>query len=121
MHRELDPHAPHSAIRIFAEDEPSHGGASHVYKIQWRASAFAILDEVTLPFQHGPIKENGINGITNEALLAVVKDRLTSFQKGTHPCSDNVHALKCVSDALYYLNRRTIERAMRQAEGTSDA
>jgi hypothetical protein len=33
-------------------------------------------------FQNGPIAEVGVNGVTHEVLLAIVADRLRSFQKG---------------------------------------
>lgn len=44
-------------------------------------------------FQNGPIKENGINGVYNEDLIAMVIKRLESFQKTQFRCSENALAL----------------------------
>ena len=35
-------------------------------------------------FQNGPIAEAGVNGLTHEALLAVLEDRLVGFQSGPY-------------------------------------
>ena len=69
-------------------------------------------------FQNGPIKEIGVNGVTHEALLAIVIDRLRSFQAGPYSCRDNAIALTNLEDALMRLQRRTRERIARGVEGT---
>lgn len=66
---------------VAATDEPGHGGASHHYVIE--AGDYPRM--LTIQFQNGPIAEGGVNGVTNEALLAVVADRLRGFQKGRTP------------------------------------
>jgi hypothetical protein len=52
-----------------------------------------------IQFQNGPIAEAGVNGITQEVLLAIVADRLRSFQAGPYACQENADALSHVSAA----------------------
>lgn len=72
-----------------------------------------------LTFQHGPIAEVGVNGITNEALLAVVLDRLRYFQSGKYACRENALAITNIEQGLMWLHSRTRERMKRNVEGTS--
>ena len=108
-------------------DEPGQGGASHLYQIGGfnaesntsNPRAF-ISNEVgaTILFQNGPIKEFGVNGVTQETLLSVVIDRLRSFQAGPYSCRDNAVALTHCEEALMWLQRRTRERIKSGVEGT---
>lgn len=70
-------------------------------------------------FQHGPIYEVGVNGITNEILLAIVIDRLKGFQCGEFACRENALALTSIETALLWLQKRTRNRAERGVEGTT--
>lgn len=70
-------------------------------------------------FQNGPIKEVGINGITNEALLAVVADRLRNFQRGPFACKENALAFQRIQEALGALHSRTARREKAGVEGTN--
>jgi hypothetical protein len=72
---------------------------------------------VNLTFQDGPIAE-GINGITNEALLAIVCDRLEGFQSGQYKCRENALAITKLEEAMHWLNHRTQQRLQRGVEGT---
>lgn len=72
-------------------------------------------------FQHGGVPENGVNGVTNEALLAIVADRLRCFQAGPYPCKENDRALAHVEWALEQLHARTLEREARGVEGREEA
>lgn len=97
--------------------DPDNGNASHLYAIRLPP----VGDEarvVSLPFQHGPIGEVGVNGITNEVLLAIVADRLEGFQSGKYANQYNATALVHVHAALYSLESRTKEREARGVEGT---
>lgn len=76
---------------------------------------------VMLSFQHGPICENGLNGITIESLLAVAEDRIDCFQHGAHPCEENATALYWIRQARTALHNRTRRRQREHAEGTSIA
>lgn len=117
-----------SSLRVVALDEPGPGGANHEYRIE----VDGILSDLSISFQKGPVKENGVNGISNEALLAIVIDRLRGFQfarlpdgsfdeqtKGPYACDGNKIALMCVEMALVELHRRTLFREARGVEGTS--
>ena len=70
-------------------------------------------------FQEGPIKEVGVNGVTNEDLLAMVAARLEAFQQSPFASDDNATALDHVYAALDALNIRTKKRMARGVEGTN--
>lgn len=71
-----------------------------------------------IAFQNGPVREAGVTGGTNEALLAVVIDRLEGFQRGQFACHDNEVALDHVQSARLWLHKRTVDRVARGVEGT---
>ena len=69
-----------------------------------------------LNFQTGdPRKE--VNGVTHEALLAIVIDRLQTFQNGPFPSPHNDNAITALKIALSELQARTLERMARKVEG----
>lgn len=105
------------SIRITAEDEPGPGGANHHYLVDLGCGG----REIDIRFQNGPIAESGVNGITQEVLLAIVIDRLRSFQAGPFSCRENAVALEHATLALDALKSRTRERMARGVEGTSAA
>lgn len=115
-------------LSIEVHDEPGQGGANHAYAIfgfhtQSNASAGPSpfgKDETCAPilFQNGPIKEFGVNGLTQEALLAIVIDRLRCFQAGSYSCEANGFALTHCEAALDNLQARTRARIARGVEGT---
>lgn len=105
-------------IGITVLDEPGHGGASHVYSVYPRNDSDR-MEPLNVQFQNGPIKEHGVNGITQEVLLAIVKDRLECFQAGEFACDSNAEALHFVNKALIALQARTLERMGRGVEGKS--
>lgn len=118
--RELTDHKVNPAndvLRIFVMDEPGAGGACHEYKIVDPQGRF---DATIIRFQNGPIGENGegVNGITHEALLAILSDRLRSFQAGPYACNENADALFAVELAQRRLHDRTLARLQRGVEGT---
>lgn len=104
-------------IRVM--DDPGHGGASHVYVVPGPASTHGELLKVK--FQNGPIAEVGVNGVTQEILLAIVIDRLRSFQAGPFSSRENALALTKCEEALHWLQQRTIERMRLGVEGRSVA
>lgn len=117
--REITAHrtnACNSAIAIEADErDPENGNASHEYFL-----TLAGEETFALVFQHGPIAEVGVNGITNEALLAIVMDRLEGFQSGRYACEENADALDHVRAALNALDQRTQRRIARGVEGTHE-
>lgn len=70
-----------------------------------------------LRFQDGTIKDVGVNGVTTEALLAILIDRLECFQAGPYPCEENACALEHLRGSLSFLQRRTKDRVARGVEG----
>ncbi len=117
-------------VTITVMDQPGAGGACHRYDITgFDASGNPVpidvrgfsLSVLPVVFQNGPIKEWGVNGVTQEALLAIVIDRLRSFQKGPFSCRENAIALTNCEEALMWLQKRTRERLARGVEGTTAA
>jgi hypothetical protein len=110
-------------LTIQVLDEPGAGGANHHYMIttpDWTrapdgSGAKGVWD---INFQNGPINENGVNGVTQEALLAIVADRLRSFQAGQFACRENALALTKIEEAQHWLHSRTLARMQRGVEGT---
>lgn len=131
--REIKDHVINLAndkLKIEVMDDPGAGGANHRYDItgfdtESNPSAThpngyrASFSRLIVVFQNGPIAESGVNGITQEALLAIVADRLRSFQAGPYSCKANACALTHVEEAMHWLQQRTIERMRRGVEGTS--
>jgi hypothetical protein len=106
--------------------EPDKTGASHNYTIDLlsdpgEGNPGITADKSTqeIRFQKGPILENGVNGVSNEALLAIVIDRLRGFQSGPFACDANHNALIAIRTGLQILKDRTSERLSRGVEGTS--
>ena len=116
-------------LTIAVTDEPGAGGANHRYEIAGfdgatnpSAPKRLLLDPqfgLTVVFQNGPIAEHGVNGITQEVLLAIVADRLRSFQAGAYSCKENAVALTHIETAMLWLHKRTLDRMQRGVEGTS--
>jgi len=116
-------------LTIVATDSPGPGGAYHRYEI----SGFDLTDVpattepdgygdalygVTLFFQNGAINEVGVNGVTHEALIAIVLDRLRAFQTGPYACRENALAISKLEEAQHWLHYRTRMREARGVEGT---
>jgi hypothetical protein len=111
------------ALRIKVLDDPGQGNACHQYEIHADESVFTLPSGVTvstsIQFQDGPIQEVGVNGISNEVLLAIVEDRLLGFQSGKYSCRENAIALTHIQEALMWLQKRTLDRMVRGVEGTN--
>ena len=132
--RELHEHKVNPAndkLRIQVLDDPGAGGASHLYQVDGFNTASNASDPFaarhgepalhsTVLFQNGPIPECGVNGVTHEALLAIVADRLRSFQAGPYACRENALALTKIEEALHWLHHRTRARMVRGVEGTHE-
>jgi hypothetical protein len=117
--REITSHVVNPAndkLKIIVRDEPGAGGANHEYEI-----ALPDGSGVRIAFQNGAINEHGVNGITQEALLAIVMDRLQSFQRGPFACRENALALTKVEEAQHWLFSRTLARMQRGVEGKTVA
>lgn len=112
-------------VKITVQDKPGPGGANHRYLIEGPGFNYgggvgvAPRWGVNINFQNGAIKEAGVNGVTNEALLAIVADRLEGFQRGQYACEENATALVAVQAAMSILESRTKRRDDAGVEGTS--
>jgi hypothetical protein len=117
------------ALSIVAIGDAGPGGANLHYKVSppelntfdatrdpARASRLmrACCD---IRFQDGN-PADGVNGISNETLLAIVEDRLTGFQSGQFATRECAVALTKIQEAMMWLHKRTRDRAARGVEGT---
>ena len=107
------------AITIIADErDASYGNASHAYTLTFVDKEDREA-QIGIDFQRGPIKEVGVNGVTNEALLAILIDRMEGFQSGAFACEDNREVLACLLNAMRWLQERTRARVARGVEGTN--
>lgn len=119
---------PHPCIVITALDEPGPGGASHEYEIAVRspddAEFFAAFGQhknvysCQIALQKGALKEAGWNGVIDEALIAIVVDRMECFQSGAFAHPQNEIAITKLMRALQAMEARKRERQRRGVEGT---
>jgi len=101
-------------VRVVAIDETGPGGAHHSYQI---LDPGGETEFASIEFQRGGVADNGYNGVTNEALLAIVWHRLKAFQDGRFPCPENAEAMDYVRGAIETLGARTALRVKRGVEG----
>jgi len=108
-------------LRIDVMDDPGDGGACHEYRVSLvnpgdEATPLTVRQEIS--FQKGALDDKGLNGISNEALLAIVIDRMQGFQTSKFACRENALALTSMEQALMWLQKRTRDRIARGVEGT---
>lgn len=114
------------ALAITVLDDPGAGGACHKYSISLNVppddpigiAPDSLRTHWEIDFQNGPIQEAKYNGLSGEALMAVLIDRLRSFQAGPYKCRENACALTHLEEALMWLQTRTRQRLARGVEGT---
>lgn len=113
-------HTDHNGISVIhnesfdtdsGTENVDHG---HFYNIQVGNRSVAI------DFQHGPVKEHGVNGATSEALLAILIHR-TKVLDGNFPCDENKRAITYMENALALFEQRTKDRQKRGVEGFNKA
>lgn len=126
MSRELTSHKVNGlneSLRIVVLDQPGQGNACHEYQIRNiepnTGDQHDDVEMCLIKFQNGPILEAGVNGISGEALLAIVEDRLIGFQAGQFSCRENAVALTKIQEAMMWLQKRTMDRMKRGVEGTN--
>lgn len=109
-------HTDHNGLAVNAISRLADGTdvAGHHYQV------LVGSEQVTIDFQRGPVKDNGVNGLTNEALLAILINR-THHLDGKFPCKENKEALFHMESALSWLNQRTAARLQQGVEGTNVA
>lgn len=108
----------HSSSRVISSDatDPKGGGMAHHYVVEiYVEGERSPIQRGQIDFQHGPIKEVGVNGIQHADLYRVLIDRLTCAQAGPFACDENGRQLDLLQEALRIDEART---ARRQAAGT---
>ena len=111
----------HNLHQVYRADDPGAGGACHKYVV--RQDKFCPHAEVVvaeIQFQHGPRGEEGsTNGVLDNDLLEIVRDRLKAFQQGEFATRENACALTHIEEALMWMNKRAEDRAERGVLGTN--
>jgi hypothetical protein len=116
-----------AASILIEADGPGPGGASHNYRVSVpnpRAGEISPsgdleaeageLTVATIQYQTGPRGEPGSTpGVLDSVLLAIVVDRMRSFQAGPYSCRENAIVLTKLQEALHWLRHRADERAKR--------
>ena len=106
-------HEDNNGIFVNALNDTNEADSSsgHHYQIGWGAGS------VMVDFQKGPVQENGVNGVTNESLLAILIHR-TKELNNQYPCRENAIAITKMEEALMWFDKRTADRIERNVEGT---
>lgn len=115
--RKINTHKVNQAndkLEIVVKDEAGAGGACHEYLIHGTDNNRVF----EISFQNGAINEHGVNGLTQEILIAICIDRLEGFQSGAFACRENAIALTKLQEAKMWLEKRTRDRMDRGVEGT---
>lgn len=82
----------------------------HVYQVLTGPKSLQV------EFQQGAVKENGVNGVTNEALLSILIHRTEVLNK-RFPCRENSLAVTKMQEAKMWFDKRTSDRKERGVEG----
>lgn len=91
--------------------------AGHVYDVDVLDNSESELRTLAaIRFQNGPIRDVGINGITNEDLLVILIHRTETVNE-QFPCEENEAAIEFMRNALDAFNARV---ANRKARGVAD-
>lgn len=102
-------HKDHNGVEVSVVKE----GHYYVIDAMVKDSKHAVA---SIKFQDGPVPDKGVNGLTNEALLAILIDRTTHLNNLYHS-TDNDSAIRHMSMALAAFNNRTNKRIERGVEG----
>jgi len=105
-------HTDHNGVYVNAISTLSDGTdvQGHLYQCQ----AGSVSSSIS--FQRGAVAANGVNGVTNEALLAVLIHR-TKFLDSKFACDENKRAIQHMEEALVNLEVRSARRIVRGVEG----
>ena len=108
----------HKPFKIWKGDaEPQSGMASAHYRVEWEnKEGVTCFHEIN--FQNGPIGEVGWNGVIDEALTAILIDRLETWQAGQYANRENALVKTALEESLLWRLKRTLDREARNVEGT---
>ncbi len=108
-------------ISIMSVGEVGAGGAFTEYEILINnpvpGSPYTVR---RLKFQNGNPAVVGVNDLTNEALLAIVLDRLHGFQQSANCCRENALVITHLEEAQNWLARRAMLRKAQGVEGQAN-
>jgi hypothetical protein len=106
-------------LDVLAVDEPAGSGAHHRYVVSFtpREGEPGEPFRYEINFQNGGVREVGNNGLTEQALLAIMIHRVRCFQSGKFACAENDEVLSCLEGALKAQKARTKDRLARGVEG----
>jgi len=106
-----------AAVAAIDDPDPNAGGASHKYAIQFGGPTEVCV----IQFQHGPRGVEGSTpGVFEDALLAILEDRLAAFQAGPFSCTENANALTAIRDARAFQAERTGARIAKGVLGLNE-
>jgi hypothetical protein len=104
------------SLTVTAVSDPDPLGQTRFYEI----AGPAFVNPTEIVFQSRPRKEVGfIDGITEEALLAIVLDRLRGRQTGPLKDRQVEWAIDRIYEGLHNLHLWATARSERKIEGTS--
>lgn len=119
MSREVTHHKrlnPTQFVDVFALGDPNRGGGHTSYCLVAGGGADAY--EVRIAFQDGHPDEVGHNGILDDALIAVVIDRLQGFQAGPFASRETALVITKLQEALQWSAQRVADRRERGVMNT---
>lgn len=99
-----------------AEDKGTITYLSGPRGVEPGTTIFAMFPPTVIQFQHGPIQDNGYNGIQNEDALNLILVRLRALN-AAFPCRENALAITNIEQGLMWLERRTAIRKEQGVEG----
>lgn len=104
-------------VAAIDDPDPNAGNASHIYAIQ-----FGGPSEVTfIQFQHGPRGVAGSTaGVFEDALLAILEDRMVGFMAGPFACAENQKALDGIRLARSAMAERVAARMAQRVLGVNE-
>ena len=103
-----------NGVTVFADTRETKNQRGHHYAIRLGDDKDSEIRFIN--FQNGAVKLNGVNGVTNEALLEIVYDRINHLNL-KFACFENSVALDGIRRGLQALYKRTADRIARGVEG----
>lgn len=110
-------------IVVKTADVRASDGANHKYQVLVYTNPLSEgvqqgpIATCDINFQDGGLSEVGPNGITDQALIAVVLDRVRGFNEGPYRCRENSVMITKLEEALMWDRKRADDRSMRGVEG----
>jgi hypothetical protein len=109
-------------VRVVTYDGSLLAEPGHHYNVDFgpKAVGATVSTYRNIDFQEGPVPTNGVNGLTNEALLAILIHR-TEVLDAKFSCDENKRAIADMKNALVNFEVRTARRMVRGVEGKMEA